>query len=244
MVGFQGTLLAADDGSPAGRHATAVAERLARRVEGGLTVVTVLSSPGDALPMSLTAADPRIAYGIPSIEIVRAAEAIGAGLLVMGRAGAGPCHPRLGSTADGVVRRSLVPTLFVPLGQSEFRRVAIAIDGTERGMAVLHIGEELPGLGAAEVAILMVEPVSDSASTPPPGERIRVLDAAARFRGLPAPAVHVLEGEPTAVIAKHLVRTAVDLLVIGVRHGAGGASSGVGRGLLHAAPCAVLTIPI
>lgn len=244
MLGLQGTILAADDGSPVGRHATAVAEGLAREAGGVLTVVSVLTSPGDPLPSSLVEAGPRVAHGIPSIEIVRTAEAIGATLLVMGRSASGACHPRLGSAADGVVRRSLVPTLFVPAGQLAFRRVAIAIDGTDRGMAVLDVGESLSGLGAKEVEILTVEPVPESTGAPPPGIRSRVLDAAARFRGPSTPAVQVLQGDPTQVITDHLEQTAVDLLVIGVRHGIGGDSTGVGRGLLYTARCALLTIPI
>ncbi|MEK6597211.1 MAG: universal stress protein [Gemmatimonadota bacterium] len=238
------TLLAADDGSTAGRHATVVAERLARELTADLRVVSVLPSVSDPLPAALDAEAPKVGYGVPSIEIVRIAESLGADVVVLGRAGGDGCRPRLGSTADGVVRRSLVPTLFVNENQDQFRRVAVAVDGTDRGMAVLEVGEVLSGLGARQVEILSVEPPPESAAAPPPGTRVRLLDAVARFRFDPAPTVHVLHGEPTGVLVDHLARSATDLLVIGVRHGAGGVSTGVGRELLCAAPCALLTVPI
>lgn len=236
--------MAADDGSAAGRHATVVAERLARELSADLKVVSVLPSVSDALPEVLDAEPRRVGYGVPSIEIVRIAESLGADVVVLGRAGGDGCHPRLGSTADGVVRRSLVPTLFVNPEQDQFRRVAVAVDGTDRGMAVLEVGEVLSGLGARQVEILSVEPPPESAAAPAPATRVRLLDAVARFRFDPAPTVHVLHGEPTAVMVAHLAQSGSDLLVIGVRHGAGGVSTGVGRGLLYAAPCALLTIPI
>jgi len=238
------TLLAADDGSSAGRHATVVAERLARELAADLKMVSVLSSESDPLPAALDADAPKVGYGVPSIEIVRIAESLGADVVVLGRAGGDGCYPRLGSTADGVVRRSRVPTLFVNEKQDQFHRVAVALDGTDRGMAVLEVGEILTGLGARQVEILTVEPPPESTAAPPPGNRVRLLDAVARFHFDPAPTVHVLHGEPTGVMVDHLAQSASDLLVIGVRHGAGGVSTGVGRGLLYAAPCALLTIPI
>lgn len=238
------TLLAADDGSAAGRHATLVAERLARDLAADLKVVSVLPSVIDPLPDALGAEALKVAYGVASIEIVRIAESLGADVVVLGRAGGDGCHPRLGSTADGVVRRSRVPTLFVNEKQDQFHRVAVGVDGTDRGMAVLEVGELLSGLGARQVEILSVEPPLESAGAPPPSTRVRLLDAVARFRFDPAPTVHVLHGEPTGVMVAHLARSATDLLVIGVRHGAGGVSTGVGQGLLYAAPCALLTIPI
>lgn len=239
------TLLAADDGTPAGRHATDVAGRLASRLGSAVSVVRVepTGNHSGATPDLEPSMQLRVVQGVPSIEIVRAAEDLGAKLIIMGRSDGVDCRPRLGSTADGVVRRSLVPTLFVIPGQQEFARVAIALDGTDRGNEILKFSEPLGHLGASSVEILTVEPVPESSAAPVPGGRLRLLEAVGRAAHPVAPPVRVLHGEPATAIMDHLERTGTNLLVIGARHGAG-ASTGVGRGLLYSAPCAVLAIPI
>ncbi len=251
-----GHVVAAADESPAGLHAVKVARQLASSAGMRLTVITVLP-PGVASPPAAVAAlEPLVTHGIPGIEIVRMADGLKADLLVLGRAiyhvGS---EPRLGPTADLVVRRSRIPCLFVPEVQDEFGHHMVAIDGTERGYSILAAAREFYRVTGGSLHVVTVEPPSvepepEGAGTPH-SRTLRVasrLDKLARSNGVPVGYdFTVLRGEPVELLTAELRDPARDLLVVGSRRGGPAGlslSTGVGRALLFSAQCAVLTVPL
>jgi nucleotide-binding universal stress UspA family protein len=250
-------ILTAVDDSAAGLHAARTAQRLAADAGIKFSAVTVL--PGGAsrsVPEALAGFHPVVAYGVPGIEVVRVADDLGADLLVLGRqVHANEAGPSLGPTADHVVRRSRVPVLFVPQHQDRFRVEIVALDGTDRGYAVLDAAREFRHLAGSEVKVVTVEPVD--ASGDPDGsapQRARTLGMARRLdraalaggqaNGFP---FRVLRGDPVPCLQGEIEHPETDLLAIGARRGGpGGApqSTGIGRMLLHAVQCAVLTVPL
>lgn len=244
-------LLAASDDSLAGLHAIRVSQALARSLGARHSVLTVLSSPDRQVPDALIPYRPRVAVGHPGIEIVRAAEHVGADLIVLGRSvRASHRCPRLGSTADSVVRRSNRPCLMIPLGQDRLDHAVVALDGSERGLMVLGCAQEFIRARGGDLEAIHVEPLvrrgnGESASQ----KSLRILDAlgggrAGNGRAWP---LRVLHGDPAECLCGELQGAERDLLVVGARRGGPGGipeSTGVGRTLLYTAPCAVLTVPL
>jgi nucleotide-binding universal stress UspA family protein len=248
-----GHVLAAADGSPAGLHAVRVAHSLARDARLRLTVVTVLAPGSDEVPAELAEFRPIVAHGVPAIEIVRVAEELRADLLVLGRTQYGEEETaRLGPTADLVVRRSLIPCLFVPEAQDRFAQHLVALDGTERGYAVFESAREFVRLSGGSLQAVTVEPAEPSSGEALPQERsvrvANVLERIAREAGSRRRvALQVLRGEPVRMVRGVLKDPASDLLVVGARRGGPGGvsvSTGVGRMLLFTVHCAVLTVPL
>lgn len=251
-----GHILAATDDSPAGLHAAKVARQLAGNAGLQLTVVTVLP-PGVATPPAAVAAlEPLVTHGVPGIEIVRMADGLKADLMVLGRqiyrVGS---EPRIGPTADLVVRRSRIPCLFVPEVQDEFGHQMVAIDGTERGYSILSAAREFYRVTGGNLHVVTVEPSEtepDAAEAATPRSRtLRVasrLDTLARSNGVPVGYdLTVLRGEPVELLTRELNDPVRDLLVVGSRRGGPAGlqfSTGVGRALLFTAQCAVLTVPL
>ncbi|HEX9755025.1 MAG TPA: universal stress protein [Gemmatimonadales bacterium] len=244
-------LLAASDDSLAGLHAIRVSQVLARTLGAGHSVMTVLSSPDRQVPEALIPYRPRVAVGHPGIEIVRAAEQIGADLIVIGRSvRASHGCPRLGTTADSVVRRSNRPCLMIPLGQDRLDHAVVALDGSERGLMVLGCAQEFIRARGGDLEAIHVEPLvrrgnGESASQ----KSLRILDALGEGRGGNGRAwpLRVLHGDPAECLCGELQGAERDLLVVGARRGGPGGipeSTGVGRTLLYTAPCAVLTVPL
>jgi nucleotide-binding universal stress UspA family protein len=200
-------------------------------------------------PIDPSVADGRVefavAYGIPGIEIGRLADQRAADVVVLGRRPRSTDHPLiLGETADAVVRRSPRPVLFVPPAATAFRRVLVALDGTERTIKLLRPAYCLAKAWGAQVAAVMVRPTGGGSD-----------DAAARVRGLIARgsdsaeplALTVRNGNPIDEILDHAETTRPDVLVIGYRRGGPPKIIGpadIARNLLYAAPTAVLTIPL
>ncbi|HZQ99286.1 MAG TPA: universal stress protein [Chloroflexota bacterium] len=110
--------------------------------------------------------------GDPAGEIVMAADALGADLVVMathGRTGLG--RWLFGSVADGVLRQAGTPVLLVPPYTPPWtaaelargpRRVLVPLDGTDLSEAALEPAAALAAAGGAEVRLLRV-----AAPTPP-----------------------------------------------------------------------------
>jgi nucleotide-binding universal stress UspA family protein len=197
-----------------------------------------------------------IAVGIPGIEICRSAERLGADLLVLGR----KPHSRrarllLGDTADAVARRSRFPCLFVPPQPGELRNLLVALDGSERGMSVLHRACSFAHDVRAGLQVITVErgspdePWHLAASLPVARSsalQARVL-AVSRREGIPDLAVTIRRGDIGEAVLAEIGETGSDLLVIGYHRGGppGILEAGsTARRLAHAAPCAVLTIPL
>lgn len=246
-------ILVAGDASPAGLHAVRVARELARIAGVRCSTVTVLApGAGERVPEGLAECQPVVAHGVPGIEIVRVAEDLGADLIVLGRTVHGdPDGLRLGLTADLVARRSRVPCLFVPESQDRFCELLAALDGTDRGYAVLETAHAFLALAKGRLTVVTVEPVAEQDGAVPHARSMRVaskLDALGRGRGARLnSALQVLRGDPVEAIRGALEAATAGLLIIGARRGGPGgtpASTGVGRMLLYSAQSAVLTVPL
>jgi nucleotide-binding universal stress UspA family protein len=196
-----------------------------------------------------------ITYGVPSIEICRYAEGVDAGLLVLGRKQrSARTRLLIGDTADAVARRSRVPCLFVPSGSRPMRRILAALDGTDRGHAVMTTAHRLAAASGAELRTVTVEP-------PKPGEPAATADSLPLARSAllrqrlhemvgrdhPGARLEIRRGAVVEQVLGALADSGVDTLAVGYHRGgpAGIIEAGsTGRRLLHAAPGAVLTIPL
>lgn len=266
-------IVVAADASEASLEAVRGALRWAARAGGQVTVLSVSSprpapvgsgtgrgrddSPLPAIEIRLRGelepgGRPPIlaeAWGVPSIEIARYAEAAGADLLVLGR------KPRsaasrllLGDTADAVARRSSVPCLFVPADLQVPEELLVALDGTTRGNVVLHAAQGLAAALRAQLRFVTVEPARpdepDGDGTTVPLARTTSL---ARQLGDQADALRVRRGDIVEQVLEEIERTCVPVLIIGYHRGGPPAVVDAGsaaRRLAHRAPCAVLTIPL
>jgi nucleotide-binding universal stress UspA family protein len=201
-------------------------------------------------------ADLATACGVPGIEICRFAERTQVDLLVLGR----KRHSRvsrllLGDTADAVARRSRSPCLFVPPNSGEIRKVLVALDGSDRGMNVLnqacdfarHAGAVVEAVtverrpGGEPLQIVSTLPVARSSSL-----QVRVREILAR-EGFPDAPLAIRRGDILERVVAEAQETTSDVLAIGYhRGGAPGVleAGSTARRLAHAAPCAVLTIPL
>lgn len=252
--------LAATDGSRDGEHAVAIACTLAQRASGQFTRLEVETVSRDWQPGLEWWADPATPggtatkmLGLPGVEIVRHAESWGADLLVLGRHNHTREHPlQLGSTSDTVIRRRGGLTLFVPSKTQTITRALIALDGSLRGLDLLGPTCAVLDLAGARAFALCVLPGSEPAAADttawqdPRSVRARAL--VDRLQVAKGPCDFLLRwGDPVSEILDMIETTQAELLVLGVRRGgaAGDLGSGhVGRDLLRAAPCAVLTVPI
>lgn len=253
-------LVVATDASTDGNHAVRVAQSVGERIGAQVTPVLVhfplpagvASTPFAPIVEELPAGT-AVAEGIPAIEIVRFAETHAADLIVLSRSPRDhPSVVTLGDTVDAVIRRTEIPCLVVPPGQERFARMVAALDGSERGMAVLQRAWQLRRLSEDGLSAIFVEPL-------PQGEHAGMATVPsargshlARAMGVMLPgraAVPLIQrqGDVVAQVTDGLSPAAGDLLVVGVRRlGPAGLSdsTGNGRRLLAAAPCAVLTVPL
>jgi nucleotide-binding universal stress UspA family protein len=197
-----------------------------------------------------------IAYGIPGIEICRLAERAQADLLVLGRKRHSPMmRLLLGDTADAVARRSRFPCLFVPPGSGEPRKVLVALDGSDRGINVLNQACDFARHAGATVEAVTVErrpageplqlvsalPVARSSLL-----QVRVREALVR-EGFPEAPLAIRQGDIVERVVAEAQEMGADVLAIGYHRGGppGMLEAGsTARRLAHAAPCAVLTIPL
>jgi nucleotide-binding universal stress UspA family protein len=260
-------IVPATDESDAGRQAVWTALEIAETAGACVTVLRVVPSDGNGthpdlehlqrwVESGLTPRDPvapityAVAYGVPGIEIARFAERARASLLVLGR------KPRsrivrllLGDTADAVARRSGVPCLFVSPEGTRPRHLLVAVDGSERGMTVLDAADRFARQVGADLLVLTVEPTHA-------GEPIHLALAtpvarSARIRSQVhdrlGHEIEVRRGEAAEQILAAVDERRPDVVVLGCHRGgsAGVIEAGsTARQVIHAAPCAVLTVPL
>ena len=254
-MGLTRILVAIDPSSPS-TVARRIGTLLADRSGASLALVQVCP-PGVPEHQEADSSRPRSGttpltfrrVGVPGVEIARCAEEWRADLVVLGRSNR---VPKLGSTADMVLRRRHGPTLLIPCHVSGFGRILYALDGTERGLRILEADGQLTGLtGAKAMAVCVLPPDSvhggmgDGWAHP---RQTRVERAMAERPDLGGPAsLTIRSGEPVSEVLRHVAETTADLLVLGLRQGGprGDPGSGhVARDLLHSVPTAILTIPI
>jgi nucleotide-binding universal stress UspA family protein len=207
-------------------------------------------------PGEVQAAELATASGVPGIEICRFAEQAEADLLVLGR----KRHSRMmrllqGDTADAVARRSRSPCLFVPPGSGALRKVLAALDGSDRGINVLSQACDFARFAGATVEAVTVEGRADGEPLQLVSElplarsaRLhgRVREVLAR-EGFPDAPLTIRRGDILKEVLAEARERRTDVLAIGYhRGGAPGVleAGSTARRLAHAAPCAVLTIPL
>ncbi|MDH4348054.1 MAG: universal stress protein, partial [Gemmatimonadota bacterium] len=277
-------LLVAADESAEGRTAIRAALDLANRARAAVTVLTVVegSRGTDDAPAHLEElralvrnasgahktplANMAVAFGLPGIEIVRFAEENEVDLVVAGRKHRSDVQRlMIGDTADSVARRSSVPCLFVPTGDPRLDHILIALNGGDRGLAILGTALEFARAAGGKAHVVSVEPAySNEVGVTPliTGRSERLLQAIEDARRSPAgggaeweggeadhsgPFLVVHRGDVVEAIVEEARRSAADILVIGYRRGgpAGAIEAGsIARRLMHVAPCAVLTVPL
>ncbi len=207
-------------------------------------------------PNELQGTDLATACGIPGIEICRFAERAEADLLVLGRKRHSQMRRLLlGDTADAVARRSRFPCLFVPPGSGQLRKVLVALDGSDRGVNVLNQACDFARYAGATVAAVTVE--QGSGDEPPQMGRslplarssslqARVHEVLAR-EGFPDAPLAIRRGDIVDRVVAEARESGADILAIGYHRGGapgGLEGSSTSRRLAHAAPCAVLTVPL
>ena len=240
-------VLGSAEGGLVGPDAAATAlEKLQRWVEAELR-------PDCPVPVELG-----IALGVPAIEICRFAEQRGADLLVLGRKHRSAVARLLvGDTADAVIRRSRVASLFVEQGALPLSQLLVALDGSERGMRVYAAARDLAqavGMGLTVVTVECGdEPPVDSVPPLPLTRSSRLgreLEAHAPRVDASTSAeigVSIRQGRPVVEVLAELAETGADVLTFGCHRGGPSGvleSGGTARRLLHLAPVSVLTIPL
>ena len=217
-------------------------ERLGRWLDPEIT----RAEPGLRVSLAIT-------YGVPSIEICRHAEETGAELVVLGRKWrSAKTRLLIGDTADAVARRSRVPCLFVPPRSPPMRRILAAVDGTDRGLAVMVTAQRLAAAGGGDFRAVTVEPAAanETDAAAPPTARSDRLEQRLRDtlgRDHRGARLDVRRGATVEEVLAAVEEAGADTLAVGYHRGgpAGIIETGsTGRRLLHAAPGAVLTIPL
>jgi nucleotide-binding universal stress UspA family protein len=275
-------IVAAADDSEEGRTAIRVAASLGRRSGAQVTVLTVVEVPtADDGPQPVDHLRAVVAHeigrsaesgkvsvaatvGLAGIEITRFAENQQADLIVLGRKERSTTQRLLlGDTADAVARRSGLPCLFVRGGQSELKTICAALDGTDRGLAVLQGAMDFARAIGGSLRAITVEPAHDGRRHDVPMARtLRLREAVERARRSDAlqpgswgngatgadhrETLAVRQGGIVDEILRDLESRPADVLVLGYHRGgpAGVIDAGsVARRLAHQAPCAVLTLP-
>jgi nucleotide-binding universal stress UspA family protein len=204
--------------------------------------------------LSATPMQSSIAHGFPAIEICRFAEDAEADLIVLGRKKhSARLRLLLGDTADAVARRSRVPTLFVPLGGARPRKILVALDGSLRGLRVLEEACDIAWALEAEVQVVTVEnapapQLFRNGSSRPAGASLQSgVSGILALKAMPDCTVISRRGNIAEEVLAQLAECGCDALAIG--HHRGEPSWAIQAGstahkLSHAAPCAVLTIPL
>lgn len=277
------SIVAAADVSEEGRTAIVTAVRLGQRSGARVTVLTVAESEASALssPRLLESlretvasqlakvegpcptVDVAMEVGLPGIEIARFAETSGADLLVVGRKRRTSLQRlMIGDTADSVARRSRLPCLFVRAGVGPIARVLVALDGTERGLAIFPVALDFARETKALLRATTVEPAHPNEADAPwvhHGRSARLAEALEVMgrrgageseAGLEVPSepwLVVHRGQVVEEVLKEVRLSSADVLVLGCRRGGppGSMEAGsIARRLLHVCPISVLTVPV
>lgn len=205
-----------------------------------------------------------VQFGLPGVEIGRFAESSDADLVVMGRKDhAVILKQHNGDTVDAVARRSRVPCLFVRSGEDRFDNLLAAVDGTERGLAVLQAAVDFARGTRARLRVVTVEP--EPAELDPSwvhiGRTERVSDAIGQIRRSGAlqpeqwdlaPAhrsqpVLIRHGRVVEEVLKEEALESTDVLVFGCHRGGPSAATdqvNIPRQLMQRSAVSVLTVPL
>lgn len=212
-------------------------------------------------------ADTHVAMGRPDAEIVRVAEEIGAGLVVVGSRGLGLIRRAvMGGVSTSVVRHAHSPVLVVRGDQHETDdlsgRVLLAIDGSEEANSAAQAAVEISNATGSELHLIFALQTEERApySHPLMGERWEAsldqakhkarefVDEQARRieeKGGKVKDVHLAFGKPDEEIVKLGEELEAGMIVMGSR-GLGGVRralmGGVSDSVVRHAHCPVLVV--
>lgn len=267
--------------SEEGRAAVQAATSLGQRFQARVTVLAVASEPlkehgladltrslRDIVTRQLeTVQRPHpavhlaIKFGLPGVEIGRFADSSDADLVIMERRSRGSLESGKEDTVDAVTRRSRVPCLVVRPGPQRFDHLVVALDGTERGMAVLDGAVEFAQGARAKLRAVMVEPDGLDGERPWSSRSERLFAAVEELRRNGVLGPEQWESDPPhgsqpvlirqGPIVEELLREAemesTDVLVFGCHRGGPPAAAeltNIPRRLMQHSAAAVLTIPL
>lgn len=201
--------------------------------------------------------DVRITSGVDIEEIIRHAEASGAGLIVLGASRPGRFRSIVfGATANRVMRLSRVPVLVVKAGfRGPYRHVMAALDTSPAAARALeHALAWWPE--ATTEAVHVTDPILPALM---PATGAYEADSRAREEDALYPLLHrlrrssgarlpleIAEGQAGPALVARLKRFAADLAVIGSIGDTSpfrAAFGGTADHLIHEAPCDVLVVP-
>lgn len=263
-------ILVALDGSPEAETILAALMPLARGRPVGLVLFRVietgespeaaqayLDEATGALEHHGLSALGLLARGKPAQEIVAAARQPGIDLIAMATHGrTGVTRILFGSVTEEVLRHAPVPLLIGRPGgrKAEWKRILVALDGSEDAEAVLPDASRLARtLGAkldlAQSVFVPALPMAGMGELPvymtPPDPRPYLDRTCARVAetfGVEAQAV-ALGGPPAAELVRHAAEVGADLICL-TTHGRTGVSrmllGSVAEQIVRSAPCAVL----
>jgi nucleotide-binding universal stress UspA family protein len=243
-----------------------------RRAEGDARKVLVVESRRLARTMPASVRIRRLMRtGAAAAEIAKAARAVSAELIVMGRGGGRAIRDIfLGSTAERVIRQGRLPVLAVRLGpRGPYRRpmLAVDVDGAAHGTLVMLLRVIPPPRPRVTVVHayhgpyqgLMYPSLSESGArgydAPYRQEALRnvrkvlsVALAQARVRPEEAPSwkVHVRYGAPRAIVESAVRKANTDLVALGTRGYRGVVDAFLGTvagDVLREVSCDVLVVP-
>lgn len=205
---------------------------------------------------------PLLTVGQPHREISRAAQEIGADMMILGTMGEHAAREFfLGATAERVIREAAIPVLVVRNKPGEpYRRVLVPLDFSIHSLAVAKLARrvapeahlilahafEVPFEGKLKFAGVSDEDIHHFRQE----ERQRAQDAlytlANNLKDGQQPDIRVVFGMPEVVIPEILRETAADLVVVG-KHGKSEIIDmllgSMTKHLLLDAPCDVLVMP-
>jgi nucleotide-binding universal stress UspA family protein len=213
--------------------------------------------------VEVSAATPR---GAPAYEILAAADAFNADLIVMGSRGLSGLEGfLLGSVARNVAKHAKRPVLLGRELRHDLRRVLLALDGSTHAEHALRFTAKLPlPAGTQVVVATVVRPYEPYAATGPEfltglativedvrkeqREQARLLVQGARNRltrvGKDVVTV-VREGDPSRELLALVESEQADLVIAGARGTSliqGLLTGSVADRLLHACPCSILLV--
>lgn len=235
-----------------------VREITTKKAEQGLDVETMkVGSLG-----KVSGAHARI--GRPDAEIVRLADEIGAGLIVIGSRGLGGVRRALiGSTSASVVRHAPCPVLVVRDGGHESHlsgRILAAVDGSGEADAAAFAAAEISTATGSELHVVFALPTDPVAPFPFTREEWQTQNDRARHAarqfvdekalefeaaGITLKDAHLVLGEPQKEVVRLGEELEASLIVVGSR-GLGGLAraltGSVSEAVVRHAHCPVLVV--
>ncbi|MGQ3050699.1 MAG: universal stress protein [Roseateles sp.] len=230
-------------GAPSWRRPEPWTQTLQRRLEADLSAEGIQ-------------AEPRVVIGAPEEVVQQAVANAAAGLVVLGVAKDSRMgRIQMGSTADALVRSSLVPVLNVrSRARDVYRHVVVTTDFSAPSLQALRLAA--CWFGAARLTVFHA--YTPASGTDPGSEaeeswRAAVVEEFATYvadAGLPAATAASMErvierGQPGALLADYITSTGVDLVVLG-SHGRSGLARALlgstAEHLLHSLDCDTLVV--